>query len=264
MWNTYAEYRADPAISQSDLKAFDRNRQLYHETRHLKIWEPDPPNESMIFGNMVERWLLCGDKGDEGIVKIPVTALSAAGQRRGKTWDAWKDRQHPDAVLLTPKEYDEKFFGLERIRANVDSHPLAKDMLSQEVIEESEVHPRFKWTCPHTGMDRKAELDLWLPDERLIVDIKTAADVTPDGFANAAEAFGYAKQAVTYQEKMYADRVLFIVIKNKKPYNVEVHELDEEWLVDAHDWNRDTMQELKRCTDENECIRRRILINQRC
>jgi len=257
---TFQEYLADPAISQSDLKAFDENPQLYY-TRKRGLYPPWLPStelkKKLDFGKLVERFLLHrGD--DDGIIVIPGEVLGKGEKRNTNAWRAWRDEQPTDAILLTSSEYKEKMHALQQIETNLREHKEAAKLLHG-----GRAHHRGKWVCPFTGLQRKCEIDWVFPEnETLIVDIKTAADVRPDAFAMQAEKLGYAKQQATYEQCAAdewgasgfgegVDRFLFLAIRNTAPYNVEVHELSREWIDDAGEWNEKTMERLAKAIEDD-------------
>jgi PDDEXK-like domain of unknown function (DUF3799) len=77
------------------------------------------------------------------------------------------------------------------------------------------------------GFPAKAEIDLWNPSIAHIFDLKSTADVLPDGFAYAASVkFGYVEQAVFYLELARAcghltkEAFTFIAVENAAPWTV--------------------------------------------
>ena len=79
------------------------------------------------------------------------------------------------------------------------------------------------------GFPCKTELDLW--NERIphIMDLKSAMDVSPAGFAAAFLKLGYVDQATFYlllaQACGFTDKKIFsfIAVKNDEPWTVKVH-----------------------------------------
>lgn len=240
-------YRAADGISQSDLKLFRSNPQLFNEYRIGKR-EKQPSTKSMEFGSAVDEFLLGSEKQE--IFVIPTTVLTSNGQRRGKKWVEF-EACHP-GKLLTQEEYDEQQGYLDDIEANIRGHETANAL----VYGEGRVcHEQIAWECPYTGMLRKCELDI-RHQNKILVDVKTAKDVTPDGFAQSVENFGYYIQAATYQEAIEeltgAPHVFyFVVIKNSPPYNVETYQLTGAWLEAGDDFNRTWMEKLKEAIAEN-------------
>lgn len=115
--------------------------------------------------------------------------------------------------------------------ASVQTHPIATRLLAAGKPEVS-----LFWIDATTGAKCKARLD-WLPDtspgERVIgVDLKTAADGSPKGFAKAAASFGYFGQQIHYGDGMKALGIddnpafVFVVIEKAEPHLVSVNLID--------------------------------------
>jgi hypothetical protein len=73
------------------------------------------------------------------------------------------------------------------------------------------------------------------PDTTLVVDLKTAADASPDGFSKAIESYSYHQQGALYLDGVEAAglapegaRFLFVVQSKKAPYLVTVRELKDQ------------------------------------
>lgn len=80
----------------------------------------------------------------------------------------------------------------------------------------------------------KAEIDLWSPASSHIIDLKTAADASPNGFGAACAKFGYIHQAIWYlglanslgfeEKKQFS----WIVVESAPPYVVKAYTFDPE------------------------------------
>lgn len=93
------------------------------------------------------------------------------------------------------------------------------------------------WTHPETGVRVRVRPD-WLtvrPETTLVIDLKTAADASPDGFSKAIESYSYHQQGALYLDGVEAAglapegaRFLFVVQSKKAPYLVTVRELSDQ------------------------------------
>lgn len=86
------------------------------------------------------------------------------------------------------------------------------------------------WTDPATGMECKCRPDSWLQSDGIVVDLKSADDASPDGFARACAKYRYHVQAAHYMDGTKATRFIFIAQEKKPPYAVGVYELSPESL----------------------------------
>lgn len=141
--------------------------------------------------------------------------------------EAWQQGLEGREVLKLP-EWDTLHDAEDAIRR----HPDAVLLLDSCDAKELSVY----WEDPAWG-PAKARLDILHHDLQRVVDLKSAADVTPKGFAAAAHRFGYALQGLWYLRAAHAAGwqhlvdVTFIVVQNKPPHEVAVYTLAQEWLA---------------------------------
>lgn len=229
-----AEYRAIPAMSQSELKAFMRDPELYyHQWIACDIAIP-PRTASMQLGCDIEDWLLTRTCGD--VVVIPDDVLSASGSRSGGKWKTWS-AENQDKRQLKQHEWDSLAAQLAAITKNVEAHKQA----AQLITKPWDRHPVVIWENDH-GFLCKAQLDLLknIDSRRFAVDIKSADNASPKAFERKIEAYGYEVQAAWYMEGLAAvghacDQFIFIVVEasvDAKPTanKVETIALSEEYL----------------------------------
>lgn len=125
----------------------------------------------------------------------------------------------------------------EQVQAMADAiqkHPQAGPLfMAGNGIPERSIY----WTHPETGVRVRVRPD-WLmvrPDVTLVVDLKTAADASPDGFSKSIESYSYHQQGALYLDGVEAAglapegaRFLFVVQSKKAPYLVTVRELKDQ------------------------------------
>lgn len=246
---SFDEYRAYPAVSQSDLKACWDNPQLYYEQQIAKTRAKAPASDAQQWGRGMEEYIRTGGAASDCIL-IPRDVLSDQGHRRGKAWQDFA-AAHEGKTLLTEKEYHERFDGYESALKNVHDHECAKRILFAETATWSR---RFIWQCFETELPLKGELDLVDEAGGIVCDVKTAADVDPDSFQRAVFAWGYDIQAAHYLDALrrsYGETdwvYCWVVIRNKPPYNVEVYEASTELL------NVGEERRLQRLRFFNDCV----------
>lgn len=113
------------------------------------------------------------------------------------------------------------------------AHPMARVLLEQDADSEVSVFA----TDPETEIELRARFDK-LPSAGttpVAVDLKTARDASPKGFARAAAEHGYAIQRGHYMDTHeYAggiplDGFVFVVVEATAPYLVGVYRLNPDW-----------------------------------
>lgn len=240
-----AEYRALPAISQSDLKKCWENPQLFDETRG----EVSEPSSAQQWGITCEAWLR-GDAKTQRV--IPAECLNSAGHRKGKAWD-WFKSQHADhAQWITPIEWQRQYEGFQTAVRNAQQHDAAALLVWSPTAKWNQ---RFLWEAD--GELLKCEMDLLDAELGAITDVKTAADVDPRSFEKDAVKFGYDVQAAMY---LRAARLLdfdrdwvfaWVVIRNTAPHNVEVYQASEELLAFGEERLQRRIDFYQECRESN-------------
>ncbi len=224
----YRRYSA--AVGRSDLRDAFEDPEAYY----LANLAPNPvrverePSAEMQFGIDVEAFLR-GDDLDYQV--IPWEVLSKNGARSTKAWDAFA-AEHAGKRLITQKEETALVNALRLVGRAINEHAEARHIIYHEASEWS-----TRWTWQHTsGLWLKAELDLLIESEDLIVDVKTAKSVKREAFRKSCIEYGYDVQAVQYLESQELRlgrpmSFVFVVIKNSFPFSVECYEADSDFLA---------------------------------
>lgn len=237
------EYHADaPAsVSHTELDCFLEDPALYHG-RYVTGIYPRETTPALEFGQVFHAVLL-GQPLDDLFVLIPGDVLTANGQRRGKAWDAFCD-EHSGKVLLKPSEYEP----IRMMAESIVAHPKARALLESE----GDVEQAVRWTCQETGLRLRCRPDKMTTEA--IVDLKSAADVSPKSFSVSAYNFGYHRQASLYSDGIAAltgERFpfAFIAVRKTPPYTCEVFELSPDFVDLGRKENRDGLRRMKHCID---------------
>lgn len=215
------EYHADrTSISSSGLRALlppGCPAQFKHDRDH-----PPAPKREFDLGHAAHKLVL--GEGEEIVVT---------------EWEDWRTkaaREERDeirangAVPLLFHEGEQVQAMAEAIRRHPHAGPL---FAPGNGIAERSIY----WTHADSGVRVRVRPD-WLmvrPDVTLVVDLKTAADASPDGFSKSIESYSYHQQGALYLDGVEAAglapegaRFLFVVQSKKPPYLVTVRELKDQ------------------------------------
>lgn len=219
-WNVAnEEYHApNDVYGKSMIDQFRESPMLFHGRYVTGTIEQMKSTPSMQFGTMVDRYLL---EHDEPVI-IPAELLDTAGKKSKKACKAWI-AERPGELIVTEREWDV----LQRITWNILNHKDANDLIHQGTPQVA-----IRWTDPHTGLEVKCKPDV-LGNGR-IVDLKCMADITPRGFANAIERFGYHRQSGHYGngvELLTGRRHdwFFVCVHNVEPFDVATYTISDAW-----------------------------------
>lgn len=229
-------YHAHPGLSSSAIK------EMAKSPRHFwgKHLDPDrkkrEPSPAMLLGTAIHTLVLEPQHADT-VVKLPPYAC-------GRTKAAIEARERfmeelpPEAVLLSPEDFDRAHGAAEAVRGNDD----AMTWLTAGKAEESWFAP-----CPQhhqeLGLIRRGRVDYQTthPESEgrpVLVDLKSSSDVTPDKFGKHFAELGYHIQAawnidgyslcgVEVGSHLAGDYVV-VAVETQAPFVVAVYEVPPE------------------------------------
>lgn len=214
------DYRALPHLNQSILK--HGLRSMLHMKNAMEV--PSKTTDALIFGQLVHTLVLEPHAYAEQFAVAPeVDRRTKAGKQE---WEDFLTVNH-DRTPIKKADYDRACDMMGALRA----HPVANTYL--ERIKDAEIACTWK----HDGLDCKAKLDGVIPGrgkaKPIIVDLKTAMDASPAGFANSVAKFNYHFQQAFYvdgyaQNTKRRPRFIFLVVEKEPPHAVGVYTLDED------------------------------------
>lgn len=135
-----------------------------------------------------------------------------------------------DKTVITEEEYVKA----QAIAASVLSHPIAGKLFAAGA---GDAELSCYWIDEKTGVLCRVRPDFWRHD-RLVVDLKTTVDASPEGFSRSIEKWSYHVQDPFYQDGISAaiqqsgsDRkppkaFIFVAVEKTAPYAVGVYRLD--------------------------------------
>lgn len=133
--------------------------------------------------------------------------------------------------ILSTKDLDV----LDLMHESAMSNPFIEGIFKKQmVIEEKLIHP---FTFDDKDVLIQGTPDIILPDENIIIDIKTSADASFDKFQQTIAKFEYFIQSAVYimlAEKQYNKSFtdfIWIVVENSWPYNVATYYMEKD-LID--------------------------------
>ncbi|WHM30284.1 PD-(D/E)XK nuclease-like domain-containing protein [Streptomyces sp. BPPL-273] len=207
---------------------------------------PQPPKREFDLGHAAHKLIL--GEGEEIVVT---------------EWDDWRTkaaREQRDDIRArgaVPLLFHEG----EQVQAMADAirqHRLAGPLFTPgNGIAERSIY----WTHPGTGVRVRVRPD-WLiirPDVTFVVDVKTAADASPDGFSRSIESYSYHQQGALYIDGVEAAglapegaRFLFVVQSKKAPYLVTVGELKDQDQDIGRARNEEALRRYADCVANND------------
>jgi ATP-dependent exoDNAse (exonuclease V) beta subunit len=221
------QYDEVEALNQSTIKvAYERS--LYHA--RMKQLEVKTPSDALIEGNALHTLILEPELFDKRYGPMPVTEKNAKHSIRTKAgltaWEQYEDT-HAGKHPIKATRIEE----LRAIRDQVLTHPLTSELIANAIHKETS----FFWEHPDYGFLCKGQFDLLTEYNgwTWIIDLKSAADASKEGFRRAVASYGYMVQDAFYTDGLNeiapADRRFgFVAFEKEFPYAIQIHELDPE------------------------------------
>jgi len=246
-----ADYHADTtAIGNSGISLMLQDPALYHG-RVIRGVFKEKRKAHLDFGTAFHDLILAPGRLEDRMVLVPPAALAKDGSRRGKNFVAFA-QQHPGKRLLTPKE--PTYHMIDRLLDNEQAFPLIAANGEHEVA--------VFWDDPKFGVRRKCKFDKLVEsvvESRYAVDLKTTTSVDGEDLSRAIVTFGYARQAVGYQDGMEAAfgtrfPFFFIFVQKTPPYSCQVVTLHEKFEALAREEINRGLARYKTCLESGRWV----------
>jgi hypothetical protein len=123
------------------------------------------------------------------------------------------------------------------------------------ILGTGEAEVALAWIDPETGIKCKVKIDWW-HGTRTLADVKSALDVTRDGFSKACARMQYALSAAMYCEGVSQvtgeePEWAFIACEKEAPNTVAVYRASDAFLRRGHQDFRRAMRRLAECRSRN-------------
>jgi hypothetical protein len=237
-----ADYHSQPSVSRSKLATFAESPRLYEAMYVTKTVDPVDESDALTIGTGTHAVCLKDAIEISKIVMIPDSALTANGKRRGKAWESFV-ADNPSKTLMLPKQLE-----LCRVLSSKLTELIGAFVANPRAKLEQEYH----WCA--NGLDLRAKLDIIVPtrDGILVVDLKTAADVSEWGFWKAVrdrrlwlQDAHYTKAAESYFSEPVT--FLFAAVEKTEPYRTRVYSLSSEDRARSRVRHRELCEKLAEC-----------------
>ena len=226
-----AQYHATDAVSASLLK------QIAKSPAHAKAYlqQQQEPTAAMLFGTAFHTCVLESERFDNEYAVFE-------GDKRTKEGKVNYERLVTEGkTIITAVDYN----AITAMAEAIGEHPAAGAL----VRGEGQTEVSMFWDDDETGLACKCRPDIWMG--RVIVDLKTTEDASPEGFARSIQNYGYGIQAAHYLAGSGADTFLFVAVEKKAPYAVAVYQLDVMSLEICELKRRDMLQLWASCRESD-------------
>jgi exodeoxyribonuclease VIII len=202
------EYLQLRGTSASGIKQFLRS------PAHYKYWQtaPSEPTPAQRLGTLVHTMVLEPDSFLDRYTIAPVVdRRTKAGKEQYDEWVATLNGREP----VTLDQYDTA----QHVARSVRSQPMwASLLIVAEDVEVTAVGDIDGHRC-------KGRADIVAG--RTLVDLKTAANASPQAFARSMATYGYHIQAALYCDLFGADRFILVAVETAAPYACGIYTVDD-------------------------------------
>ena len=230
-----SSYRKHPALNQSLLKLLlDKTPAHFHHARN----NPDESEtKCLILGRAIHCLALEGlGEFQRRFAVMPdgITRQSKEGK------ELYARLSENGRTVLNSSEMD--------LISNVDDS-LHRSESVRMLLEKGEAEKAVFGELE--GLECKAQLDWWIPDSKIIVDLKTTEDASPEGFARSCAKYHYDLQAAIYLDITGANYFLFVVVEKTAPYCTAIYEATPEVIENGRAKYRKCFDIYRKCLESN-------------
>lgn len=217
---------------------------------HYKAWidgkAEDEETDALRFGRAFHCAVLEPERFARAYVAEPAWGDCRKTENKTRR-DAWRALNGGKAIIDADDE--RRIIGM---RSALRAHPLVSKMLA-----EGEAEVSAYWTDPETGLRCRARADFFSRAHRMIADVKSTADASPEAFRRDVFKYRYDWQHVLYRAGFAAlgervEHFVFIAVEKEPPYAVATYTLDSLGVSLAFDRVRMQMRRLADCLSRNE------------
>jgi exodeoxyribonuclease VIII len=209
---------------------------------------PQPePSEAMILGTALHTQLLEPERWDEEIIVAPKVDRRT---KDGKAAHAEFSERANGRTVIT----EEQDAAVKSMTKSLLAHPEIAALLRMSEYRERSL----RWECDMTLLLLKCRPDV-ICKAPIIVDIKTARDVSPEGFARQAVNFGYHRQAAFYcrivdELRGKRHRFVFAVVQSSPPWEAACYRLPTDAMDLGYQQNLRLVEDVAACSESGEFI----------
>lgn len=231
-------YHAAEGTNLSLLKKFMKAPAYYKaEVERKAKGVPEKSTPAKEFGKVFHDWAL------EGIEPVAAPSVDRRTKKGKEVYAEFLEENKGKNIL--------KFEDMEimkRMVESVRSHPVAGTLFEGGLAEQS-----IWWKDDVTGLLCKCRPDYMNQKKGLVVDLKSTADVSPEGFARSVANYGYYLQNSFYMDgietvlgKKFFD-FLFVAVEKEEPYITVVYDLDPQAIWQGRSEYRESLTSLDYC-----------------
>tara|TARA_R110002020_G_scaffold33491_1_gene101898 strand:+ start:581 stop:1354 length:774 start_codon:yes stop_codon:yes gene_type:complete len=216
------------------------NKSPQHLLRYMQGYQQE--SKALDIGKAFHTMVLEPSKIDNQVV------VFEGKTRRGKVWDEFSI-QNADKTIVSTSEWN---------MINNMSNILFENEQAMSFINSSNHEVVEVWQ--NKGINCKGKADMVttnVDDKKVLIDLKTTRDSSPESFRRSAYNYGYDRQAAFYLDGFDADEFWFLVIEKESPYRIGIYKASEEFIEGGRQKNQELLKQyidyfIKKVSDINK------------
>jgi hypothetical protein len=236
-------HRDTRRISKSGLDLINKSPAHYWDKYLNPVRPEEKKTAALIVGNAFHVLTLEAEKFPHHFIVKPEFSGKGSVAKKEEF-----ESIHVDKTIITMDQYDT----VRRMRDSVHKHPVANQLLVNGQAERT-----IKWEELTTDAPCKCRVDWWDANSRLIVDLKSTEDASPDGFSKSAFKYRYPVQGAFYLDGALANGLnpqgfVFIAVEKTPPYLLKVFYMTDELFDFGRSEYRRNLQTYMECRATNQ------------
>ena len=214
---------------------------------HYKSWleTPSESTPALNFGRDLHCYVLERDLFESSYIEaISVDRRTKAGKAEWAEFQAMAK----DKTIISPD--DQQL--IKTMDEALRSHAVANSLL---YASKGENEREIYWKNQVYGFGCKCKPDRINFDFDITIDLKTAEDASPKGFAKSAANYGYDIQAAWYPSGIHTlypgrfQQFVFVVIEKKPPHCIGIYRASDEMVMSGQAKIRDILPRYAECLE---------------
>jgi len=228
-------YHSSGGISKTGLCKLDRSPRTYRD--FIDNPGKSRQNKSLHTGSIFHIAM-------EGAFEEECRVGPEVGDKRSKEWKEFV-KAHPGKICVTPDEFRQVVL----MREAMYEYGPAREALGKP----GRFEVSYYWIDSDTGLLCKCRPDWISANQLTIIDFKTAADATEEGFVRSAGRLHYHVSAAMTVDGVHGttgilpERYIFLVIEPHPPYLTAAYEATADDLAEGREFIRRNLSLLKQC-----------------
>ena len=234
---THSNYYNDKDyVSNSILNYLSNNSPEY--CRYM-MDNPQPATSAMKFGSALHMNVLQPEEFNKHYAIAPKFDKRT---KQGKQDAAEFANNNMFKTVLSGKDYDLIEMLTLKLMKDSDAKTLLTNGLKEHIIA---------WHNEEYDIKCRGMLDVYRPDQNIIVDLKTTQDSSYNAFASSVRKFKYYKQAAFYMDAVRAQEFYIVAIEKNPPFSINIIELGEDLLDRGREMYNRELEIYKYCMDND-------------